>query len=85
VTSLARSGIILNMSSQPVDINGLSPEEQLRLIERLWESLSRNPERIPMTEAQRAELDRRIAEADADGGAGMPWDEVQRRIRERRG
>ncbi len=72
------------MSSQPLDISGLSPEEQLRLIEQLWESLSRNPERLPLTEAQRQELDRRIAEAEADGGTGIPWDEVQRRIRERR-
>jgi len=73
------------MSSRPLDISGLSPEEQLRLIEQLWDNLSKNPDDIPITQAQREELDRRIAEADADGGSGIPWDEVQRRVRDRRG
>ena len=72
------------MSSQPLDINSLSPEEQLRLLQELWDSLSRNPERIPITDAQREELDRRMAQAETDGGGGIPWDQVLLRIRERR-
>jgi putative addiction module component (TIGR02574 family) len=72
------------MSSQPLDISALSPEEQLRLIQKLWDSLSCNPERIPITDAQREELDRRIAQAETDGGGGIPWDQVLLRIRERR-
>ena len=57
---------------------------ELRLIQELWDSLSRNPERIPITDAQREKLDRRMAQAEIDGGGGIPWDQVLLRIRERR-
>ena len=64
-----------------VDIAKLSSEERLRLLEELWESLSATPEAVPVTEAQREELDRRLEELDRDGPAGIPWEEVLRRIR----
>ena len=66
-----------------IDIAGLSSEERLRLLEQLWESLSATPEAIPLTDAQREELDRRLDELDRDGPSGIPWDEVLRRIRTR--
>ena len=66
-----------------IDIAGLSSEERLRLLEQLWESLSATPEAIPLTNAQREELDRRLDELDRDGPAGIPWEEVLRRIRSR--
>ena len=66
-----------------IDIAHLSPEERLRLLEQLWESLSVTPAAIPLTNAQREELDRRLDELDRDGPAGIPWEEVLRRIRSR--
>jgi len=57
-----------------IDIAKLSPEERLALLEQLWDSLS--PEAIPMTDAQKAELDR-------EGPIGIPWNEVLDRIRTR--
>ena len=64
-----------------IDISSLSPEERLRLLEQLWESLSATPEAISLTSAQREELDRRLNELDRDGPVGIPWEEVLRRIR----
>jgi putative addiction module component (TIGR02574 family) len=66
-----------------IDIASLSFEERLRLLDELWESLSRTPEAIPMTNAQREELDRRLDELDREGPIGTPWEEVLRRIRGR--
>ena len=66
-----------------IDIASLSPEERLQLLDALWESLSATPEVIPLTNAQREELDRRLDELDREGPTGIPWDEVLRRIRER--
>ena len=43
-----------------IDITNLSAEERLRLLEELWDSLSATPEAIPLTNAQREELDRRL-------------------------
>jgi putative addiction module component (TIGR02574 family) len=59
-----------------IDIASLSLEERLRLLDELWESLSRTPEAIPLTEAQRAELDRRLSELDREGPVGIPWDKM---------
>lgn len=64
-----------------IDIARLSPEERLRLLDELWESLSATPEAIPLTDAQRKELDRRLEELDREGPVGIPWEEVLRQIR----
>jgi putative addiction module component (TIGR02574 family) len=61
----------------------MSREERLRLLEELWESLSRSPAEVPVTEAQRAELDRRLDELEEEGPVGIPWDDVVRRIKGR--
>ncbi len=66
-----------------VDIGSLSSEERLRLLEELWESLSATPEAIPVTNAQREELDRRLGELEPESPTGIPWEEVLHRIRSR--
>ena len=46
----------------------------------LWESLSdgqREAEAV-LTPEQAAELDRRLAEHEADPGSAIPWDDVRR-------
>jgi putative addiction module component (TIGR02574 family) len=57
----------------------VSPEERLRLLEQLWDSLSDDDG--PLTPAQREELDRRLDELDRDGPSGIPWEEVLRRLK----
>jgi putative addiction module component (TIGR02574 family) len=66
-----------------IDIAKLSPEERLELLEQLWDSLSETPEAVPMTDAQREELDRRLDDLDREGPVGIPWSEVLNRIRNR--
>ncbi|HJS38862.1 MAG TPA: addiction module protein [Burkholderiales bacterium] len=66
------------------DIANLSREDRLRLLEEIWDSLADAPESIPITQAQREELDRRLDELDREGPTGIPWDEVLNRIRSRR-
>ena len=71
------------MGKSAFNIDDLSPEERLSLLERLWESLTAHPEAIPLTSAQRAELDRRLDEMDGGDVDGIPWEEVLRQIRGR--
>ncbi len=71
------------MSKRGVDIASLTPEERLTLLEKLWDSLAAVPEAVPLTEAQRAELDRRLDDLEREGPVGIPWDEVLSRIRSR--
>lgn len=66
-----------------VDIASLSPQERLELIEELWDSLAADSGSVPITDAQRAELDSRLHEIDAGDTAGIPWNEVVSRILDR--
>jgi putative addiction module component (TIGR02574 family) len=52
----------------------------MELLERLWDSLSATPEAIPLTDAQREELDRRLDDLEHEGPVGIPWEEVLRKI-----
>ena len=72
------------MAKLEIDINKLSAEERLDLIEELWDSLSADPSKIPLTDAQAKELDRRLAEMDQDESLGIPWETVLAHIRERK-
>jgi putative addiction module component (TIGR02574 family) len=60
----------------------LSPRQRLGLIEALWESL--DDKDVPVTEAQRAELDRRIAEFQQDREQSISWDQLSAELRQRR-
>ena len=64
-----------------VEIDNLTTEERLALLGEIWDSLS--PEDVPMTGTQRAELDRRLDDFERDRDLGIPWEEVQRQIRDR--
>lgn len=63
-----------------IDIQALSPAQRLELIELLWDSLASTPEAIPFTDAQRAELDRRLDDLDREGPAGIPAEDVLGRL-----
>jgi len=66
---------------ESIDIAKLPAEQRLRLLEQLWDSLASNPEAVPVTAAQREELDRRLDELDREGPVGIPWNDVLRTIR----
>lgn len=65
---------------QDLGIDRLSVSERLRLIGDIWDSLSHS-EQIETSDWHREELDRRLAEADANPAAGMPWEEARARLR----
>jgi putative addiction module component (TIGR02574 family) len=63
------------------EILALPVEERVRLVEAIWDSISAAPEALPLTQWQREELDRRLAEFEADPEAGSTLEEVFARIR----
>ena len=71
------------MSKPDLNIDSLSPEERLQLIEELWDSLSESPAAMPLSDAQRGELDRRLDDLERSGPSGIPWEEVLQQIRTR--
>ncbi len=71
------------MRKLSLNVNELSPAERLDLIEELWDSLSDRADDLPLTDAQRAELDRRLDDLEKSGPVGIPWEEVLQQIRSR--
>ncbi len=63
------------------DILELPVAERVRLVEAIWDSIAAAPEDLPLTEWQRKELDRRLAEFEADPATGSSLEEVFARIR----
>ena len=74
-------GRIAVMGRPALDISSLTPGERLELIGELWDSLV--PDEVPLTPAQRDELQRRLDRLDAEGPRGSPWPDVDARIRNR--
>ena len=66
------------------EIETLSVEERLSLIERVWDSLSETSTHVPITDSQREELDRRIDELEREGPVGIPWEDLLDEIKSRR-
>ena len=66
------------------DVLRLSVAERIQLVEDIWDSIAEVPEMVPLTEEQKAELDRRLDAYHQNPDAGAPWGVVRERIRGRR-
>lgn len=74
----------MDMAIPNIDLDSMSVQERLALIERIWASLSKDHSAIPLTPEQEAELDRRADELDAGQTDGLTWKEAADQIRNRR-
>lgn len=78
---LGRDDIAMALPSE--DILRLPVEERLELVDAIWESIRAEADQVPLTDAMRQELDRRLAAHDADPDAAEDADVVLRRLRRR--
>ncbi|MBI3711054.1 MAG: addiction module protein [Proteobacteria bacterium] len=69
------------MSDWLAELFKLSPADRIQLAEDLWDSVAAQPDNLPpLTEAQRAEIERRLAEHARDPSAAISWEEVRKRL-----
>jgi putative addiction module component (TIGR02574 family) len=69
------------MALPKIDVQAMTPDERLDLMSRIWESFTRDPESLPLTAAQAAELERRMRLFDEGKMPTVSWDEIQARHR----
>jgi putative addiction module component (TIGR02574 family) len=69
----------MNMAIDPksLHISRLSLEERLELVDRLLESLEAENAAPALTEAQSAELARRLADAEAHPDDVVDWEDIK--------
>jgi putative addiction module component (TIGR02574 family) len=60
----------------------LPPAERVKIALALWDSLEDTEvdALLPLTDEQKAELDRRLAEHESDPSSAIPWEQVRREL-----
>ena len=71
----------VNMADYGLD--QLSVEDRLTLAQQLWDSIAEEVNRLPLSPAQRQEIDRRLAAHRANPQAAIPWEQVEAEARAR--
>lgn len=75
------------MGHPAFDYRSLSVDERLQLVGDIWDSIAEEvnarPDVLPLSDAQKVELDRRIAEYDHDPSTGVPMEDALAGIRAR--
>jgi putative addiction module component (TIGR02574 family) len=70
----------MNLSSLPPDIRQLPVSDRVDLVERIWESIVEDETQFQLTDAQKAELDRRLAADKESPDRGASWEDVKGRL-----
>lgn len=73
----------MGVSAKSLGIDRLKIGDRLALIEELWASICAEGTNFPLTEAQRAELDRRVADDEAFPNDVIPWKDIKASVRTR--
>jgi putative addiction module component (TIGR02574 family) len=76
-----RKSIAMPTVTEQFRLENLTDDQRLQLIEELWESLTTNKTVLPLTDWQKAELDRRMAMESEQ--TGRPWSEILEELRQK--
>lgn len=77
---LRNNGVMSAITAE--ELKKLSVAERLELLERVWDSLSDIPDSVPLTEAQRDEIDRRLQHLDRNPESVESAEQVKAYIRD---
>ena len=75
----------MRVTVKTLGIDLLGVDERLALVEEIWASICIDAKGFPLTDLQRAELDRRVADVDTFPDDVVPWDEIKAAARSRLG
>lgn len=59
----------------------MSVPDRIQLVEEIWDSIANEQANVSLTDPQRAELDRRLADYELHPDEGDSWENVKNRIR----
>lgn len=86
-------GMVYNMNEelrmspkfQSLGIDRLSVADRLDLAQEIWDSIAAEAQRAPLTEGQRQEIDRRLANHRVNPQDAVAWEQVEAEARARLG
>ena len=65
------------MRLQQMGIDRMTIAERIALAQEILDSVAADQPRLPLSEAKRQELDRRLADMGANPTDGVPWEQVE--------
>jgi putative addiction module component (TIGR02574 family) len=73
----------MQVSVKSLGIDRLDIQERLALVEEIWATICADASAFPLTEGQRVELMRRVADDESQPEDVVSWDEVKAAVRSR--
>jgi putative addiction module component (TIGR02574 family) len=67
----------MSTTLETLGINKMSIDDRIALIEEIWDSVVAEQEQTPLTEAQKTELDRRLAAYEENPANVIPWEQIK--------
>lgn len=74
----------MDLATALAQIRAMNMDDRIRLVEAIWDEIASDSASAALTEAQKEELDRRLADDDAHPDDGVPWDVIRAEARSRR-
>ena len=62
---------------ESLGIDRLSVAERIALVQQIWDSIAADADSLPLTDAQRRELERRADDDDANPDDTVPWEQAK--------
>jgi putative addiction module component (TIGR02574 family) len=63
------------------EVDGWPVDDRIHLVQAIWDRIVESGEEVDLTDAQKADLDRRLAELDAAPHEILHWDEITAHVR----
>lgn len=64
----------------PPGFDELSVEEQIEYVQALWDHIAAHPERVPVPDWHREELDRRLDDLEKNPNDNVSWEDLKGRM-----
>lgn len=68
------------MNTKVAEILELSVAEKIQIVEDIWDSISNSPEELPLSEAEKLELDERLEDYRQNPDNGIEWETLKKNL-----
>jgi putative addiction module component (TIGR02574 family) len=73
----AEKGSFVSVPIKSLGIDRLAVEDRLDLVGQVWDSIAADSVALPLTDAQRIELERRVTDHEQNPDDVVSWDEIR--------
>ena len=70
----------MEMNTQVAEIFELSVAERIQIVEDIWDSISNTPEELPLSEAEKLKLDKRLESYRQNPNEGIKWETLKKNL-----